>query len=350
MVITGSAKRSRVSPSETVVYKRRSYDDDDEDHAHESRALADRDAPRVDPSALARHRGGARAPPRRVSLDDVATHGGNVPEKRPQRGGAPSAAPSAAPSYAPAASPRPSAAPSGAPDIHNDDARRRECEQDDNEPSPVGAYVAPEQDSEPPPRTPKPSSSHGEHATGARRTARQLDRATALGQQIESEAFGALMRSKDEKATLAKDKRAIEAATKKAEKETERDRVQAEKQAERDRAVGVTGSATRRIITKSHVPGVLTPAKAARKAKAAGPEPVHLKGKSPPMPKFSEDHPLPTQYFGCGKITCSYSKQAFRVFTDLSKSNPSDRCSYWQTGGKRAAWDAAIAWINGAGK
>ena len=158
------------------------------------------------------------------------------------------------------------------------------------------------------------------------------------------------MRSKDEKATLAKDKRAIEAATKKAEKETERDRVQAEKQAERDRAVGVTGSATRRIITKSHVPGVLTPAKAARKAKAAIPEPVMLKGQSPAMPKFSEDHPLPTQYFGCGKITCSYSKQAFRVFTDLSKSNPSDRCSYWQTGGKRAAWDAAIAWINGAGK
>ena len=65
------------------------------------------------------------------------------------------------------------------------------------------------------------------------------------------------------------------------------------------------------------------------------------------MPEFSKAEPMPTMYYGSGKVTASFPKQSFRVFCDISVPNPSDRSSYWKTAGKRAAWRDAMRWLEG---
>jgi hypothetical protein len=240
MVISGTAKRrTDARPSSTIVPKRQSPDfdaggDDIDDDAYAQPSLCNRRPPQVPPLALApfQFRGGAHThvPARadgRKRLDNVP--GGTVPEKWRQRecapapSAAPSAAPSGAPHDAPDASPRPSASYDEAAAVLEASSildNHLDVSPDNRLPynlgGAIGAYVDPEQvDGGHALRTPKPSSSLREPPLHTP----PFDRATQLSRAIESEAYSAIMRSKDAKAKVLKDKRATEAAERKSERE-----------------------------------------------------------------------------------------------------------------------------------
>ena len=68
----------------------------------------------------------------------------------------------------------------------------------------------------------------------------------------------------------------------------------------------------------------------------------------PSCPRISAGVPVPTVWYNGSKIHASHSTQSFRVFIDLTKSNPSDVKIRWDKCGPKAAWAASLERIDAA--